>query len=257
MELSLTKRFSNGFFGSVNYTLSRLYGNYAGLANSDEFTSPSTGLVSSGAQGTSAPARQGGNANRSWDLDEVLFDSHGNLDVVGRLATDRPNVFKMYGSKDVKWSGSQISDLGLFFYLGSGTPISTYVNTNNQIPAFVNGRGDMGRTPVLNYTDLVVGHTFKISEAKSIRFEFNALNLFNQKIARSRFNDLNRGAGGAEPGSGIDLSGVDLFKGYDYNALLRQTEDQMGTRGAYDVRYGLDDSFNTGFQGRFGVKFVF
>jgi hypothetical protein len=257
MELSVTKRFSNGFFYSANYTLSRLYGNYAGIANSDEITSPSTGLVSAGAQGTSAPAREGGNANRSYDLDEILFDSHGNVDLKGRLATDRPHVFKLYGSKDVKWTGSQITDVGLFFYVGSGTPLTTQVNTTNQIPVYVNGRGDMGRTPVLNYTDLLIGHTFKIGETRAIRFEFNAQNLFNQKTARKRFTDLNRGAGAAQPGSAMDLHNVDLFQGYDYQALLANTADQLGTRGAYDPRYGLSDMFNDGFSGRFGVKFTF
>lgn len=257
MELSLTKRFSNGFFYSGNYTFSRLYGNYAGIASSDEITSPSTGLVSRGAQGTSAPARQGGNANRAWDLDEILFDSHGNVDVRGRLATDRPHVFKLYGSKDVKWAESQVTDFGLFFYAASGTPLSTYVVTTNQIPVFVNGRGDMGRTPFLNYTDLLIGHEFRMGETKRLRFEFNALNLFNQKTPRNRFNHLNRGAGAAEPGSGIDLHSVDLFQGYDYNALIAATPDARGTRGALDPRFGLDDLFNTGFQGRFGIKFTF
>ena len=257
MEVSVTKRFSSGFFASANYTLSRLYGNYAGIANSDEITSPSTGLVSSGAQNTSSPARQGGNANRSWDLDEILFDSRGNMDIQGRLATDRPHVFKLYGSKDVKWGSSNTSDVGLFFYAASGTPLTTQVNTTNQIPVYVNGRGDLGRTPFLNYTDLLVGHTFKFTETKNIRLEFNALNLFNQKTARKRFTDLNRGAGGAQPGSAIDLHGVNLTQGYDYQALINQTPDQRGTRGAYDPRFGLVDMFNTGFQGRLGLKFTF
>ena len=61
--------------------------------------------------------------NRAWDLDEMLWDSHGNLDVVGRLATDRPHVVKLYGAYDFPF-GTQI---GAFFYGGSGTPISTYV----------------------------------------------------------------------------------------------------------------------------------
>jgi len=257
MELSLTKRFSSGFFYNVNYTFSRLYGNYAGIANSDEITSPSTGLVSSGAQGTSAAGRQGGNANRSWDLDEILFDSKGTLDLKGRLATDRPHVMKVSGSKDKKWTSTQITDLGVLFYVGSGTPLTSQVNTTNQIPVYVNGRGDLGRTPVLNYTNLLVGHTFKFREGMSIRFEFNAENLFNQKTTRKLFTDLNRGAGGAQPGSAIDLHNTDLFKGYDWQALLAATPDARGTRGALDPRFGMADLFNPGFTGRFGMKFMF
>ncbi len=257
MELAITKRFSNGFFYSANYTLSRLYGNYAGIASSDEITSPSTGLVSSAAQGSSSAARQGGNANRAWDLDEILFDARGNLDLKGRLATDRPHVFKLYGSKDVKWGTRQVTDLGLLFYIGSGTPLTSQVNTSNQVPVYVNGRGDMGRTPVLNYTNLLIGHTFRLGEGKSIRFEFNADNLFNQKTSRKRFVDINRGAGGAQGGSAINLHDVDLFQGYNWQQMLNSTPDQLSGRGAYDVRYGLDDMFNPGFSGRFGVKFTF
>ncbi|MGC4084564.1 MAG: TonB-dependent receptor [Vicinamibacterales bacterium] len=36
LELGLSRRFSNNWFASANYTWSRLYGNYSGLANGDE-----------------------------------------------------------------------------------------------------------------------------------------------------------------------------------------------------------------------------
>jgi hypothetical protein len=55
----------------------------------------------------------------------------------------------------------------------------------------------------------------------------------------------------------MDLHNVDLFQGYDYQSLIANTADQLGTRGAYDPRYGLSDMFNDGFSGRFGVKFTF
>ena len=64
------------------YTISRLYGNYAGLANSDEITTPTTGVVSATAQQQAGSiARPGTAAGRAWDLDELEWDSHGNLDV--------------------------------------------------------------------------------------------------------------------------------------------------------------------------------
>lgn len=251
LELSVTKRFSRSFFASAGYTYSRLYGNYAGLASSDEITSPSTGLASGSAQQQAgAVARQGGSANRAWDLDEILFDSKGHLDVLGRLATDRPHVFKLYGGYDFKFG----TEVGGFFYGGSGTPNSTYVATNNQIPVFVNGRGDMGRTPILTQTDLVVSHAVKVGEGRKLKFEFNATNLFNQKTARNRFNYYNKGAGAARASSAIDLSHNDLFKGYDYKALVAATSDGAN---ALDVRYGKADLFNTGFAARMGVKFIF
>jgi hypothetical protein len=204
-------------------------------------------------------ARPGGNANRSWDLDEALFDSRGNVNLRGRLATDRPHVFKLYGNKEFNIGNSNVAEVGLFQYAGSGTPLTTYVNTVNQIPVMVEGRGDMGRTPFLTQTDVMVAHTVKFGETRRLRFEFNALNVFNQKTPRSRFNNLNRGggAGGGRQASAIDLSETDLFQGFDYRAMLAQTADQISGPGAYDPRYGLSDIFNPGFAGRFGVKFIF
>lgn len=251
LELAVNRRFSNRFFGSVSYVYSRLYGNYAGLGNSDEIDTPTTGVASSTSQQSGGSlARPGTSASRAWDLDTYLFDSRGNF-VKGRLATDRPHVFKAYGSYLFKWG----TDIGLFFYGGSGTPISTIVEDANQIPIFVNGRGDMGRTPFLTQTDLMIGHTFKLGESKNLRFEFNATNVFNQKTSRHIFNQFNRGAGTGDPDSALDMTDVNLFDGYDYRAMLNQI--QAGGGNPFDPRYGMNDLFNPGFAGRFMVKFQF
>src|SRR4029078_9618962 len=99
LEFSVNRRFSKNWFGSANLTISRLYGNYAGLANSDEIQTPTTGVSSATAQQQAGSiARPGTAAGRAWDLDELEWDSHGNLDTIGRLATDRPVVAKFYGS---------------------------------------------------------------------------------------------------------------------------------------------------------------
>jgi hypothetical protein len=251
LELTLSRRFSNNWFASASYTYSRLWGNYAGLASSDEITTPTTGVTSAQAQQqTGNVARQGGNANRAWDLDELMWDAHGNLDVTGRLATDRPQVVKLYGAYSFPF-GTQV---GAFFYGGSGTPISTYVVTANQIPIFVNGRGDMGRTPMLTRTDFLLSHEFSFAANRRIRLELNVLNLFNQKTATHIFNYLNKGAGLARGDSAIDLSHVDLSQGYDYNALILASPSG---RNAYDPRYGQADLFQPGAQGQFSVKFIF
>ena len=251
VELGFNRRFANNYFFSANYTISRLYGNYAGLASSDEIRTPTTGVSSAVAQQQAGSiSREGGNVNRAWDLDELLWDSHGNLDVVGRLATDRPHAVKLYGAYDFKF-GSQI---GAFFYAASGTPMTTYVNTTNQIPVMVNGRGDMGRTPFLNRTDLLLTHEFAMAGTKRLRLEMNVLNVFNQKTSRHIFNSVNKGAGQPRQSSAIDLSRVDLARGYDYNALINASGDGANAR---DVRFGMDDLFDPGTRGQFTVKFLF
>jgi len=254
LELTLERRFSKNWFGSVNYTLSRLYGNYAGPANSDEISTPTTGVTSTNAQQqVGTIARPGSNSHTGWDIDEILWDAHGNLDPLGRLATDRPHVVKLYGAYQFGM-GTQI---GAFFYGGSGTPISTQVVGQDQYAPMVNGRGDMGRTPALTRTDLLLSHELALADRRRLRLELNLQNLFNQKTATHIFNYLNKGApagGQTRPADAIDYSDVNLAAGYDYNALILATQEGAA---AFDPRYGLPDLYNPGLQGQFSVKFIF
>jgi Carboxypeptidase regulatory-like domain len=255
VEITFQRRFAKSWFGNVSYTWSRLFGNYSGLASSDEILTPTTGLSYATAQqpvGSIAhPARY---ASLGWDLDEILFDSKGHLDTRGALATDRPHAFKFSGGYRFDTGRIGPTDVGIFFILASGTPLSTRVNTTQNLPVFVNGRGDMGRTPVLSTTDMQVAHTVSVTETQTLRVEFNVLNIFNQKTARHRFDNLNRGAGTPVSSSAIDLSKVDLRSGYDYGALIRATPDGAD---AFDPRYGKDDLFNEGLSARLGVKWSF
>jgi hypothetical protein len=255
LELGVSRRLANSWFLSANYTLSRLYGNYSGIGSSDEITTPTTGQTSATAQQQlGSIARPGSNVSRAWDLDELLYDAHGNQ-VLGRLPTDRPHVVKLYGSYQAPF-GTQI---GAFFYGGSGTPITTYVMSTNStggIGSMVEGRGDMGRTPVLTRTDLLLSHELGLMGDRRLRVEMNVLNLFNQRTARHIYNGLNRGlgAGGARQSAAIDLSSTDLTRGYDYNALILNSTEGAG---AYDPRYGKDDLFDDGTRAYVTVKFLF
>jgi hypothetical protein len=269
LELSLNRRFANGWFLGGNYTFSRLYGNYSGLSSTDEIfrgglpnqswpVNQSPGTV----QDYVALARPGGNGNRDYDSDDVLFDSKGNF-LTGRLETDRPHVLKLYGSYLLKWG----TEIGSRFYGGSGTPITTRVENTHQSPIFVNGRGDAGRLPFLNTTDLLVSHEFRVGEVKRLRFEFNVINVFNQKTARYQQNIVTRYR---DSSSAIVLDKVDLRRGYDWRYLLSQTayaQDKTrssdptsldpGKNWAVDPTYGKYSVFNEGLAGRFGVKFSF
>jgi len=254
LELTLERRFSNNWFASANYTWSRLYGNYAGTANSDEIDTPTTGVTSKNAQQQNGTvARPGSNSHTGWDIDELMWDAHGNLDPRGRLATDRPHVVKLYGAYQFKF-GTQV---GAFFYGGSGTPITTQVVGLDAYAPMVNGRGDMGRTPVLTRTDLLVSHEIPFADSKRLRLELNIQNLFNQMTATHIFNYLNKGApagNSTRAANAIDFSQVNLAAGYDYDALILATQEG---RASYDPRYGMDDLFTPGLQGQFSVKFAF
>jgi hypothetical protein len=251
LELGLSRRFSGNWFGSANLTISRLYGNYAGLASSDEIRTPTTGVASATAQQQAGSTfRQGGNVNRAWDSDEQQYDAYGNLDVRGRLATDRPVVAKFYGAYNI----ARNTQIGAFVYAGSGTPMTTYVNTVHQTELMPEGRGDMGRSPFYSKTDLLVSHELPMAGNRRLRLELNVLNLFNQKTARHLFNSLNRGAGVPDAGAAIDLGNVNLNNGYNYRQMIEATSKGQN---AYDPRYGMEDLFEPGTQGQVSVKFLF
>ena len=258
LEFTANRRFSNNWFLGGSYVVSKLYGNYNGLVNTDEVSYP--GRVSIGSQEAFGQrTRPGTNASRAWDLDQMMFDSHGDF-VYGRLPTDRPHVAKVYGSYLFGFG----TNIGLNFYAGSGTPISQIVQTTSNVPVFVEGRGNLGRTDALTQTDLLVSHEFRMGGVKRLRLEFNGLNIFNQKQARHVFDTVNRiGANGRRlVSSAIDLTHTDLEAGYNYNALLAASPDASkpaGTPGAgyQDPRYLQSDIWNPGFDGRFTVRFLF
>jgi hypothetical protein len=247
LQLSMNRRFSNNWFFGGSYVLSRLYGNYAGIASSDEIRAPGYSTFAIDQQQSAVSFRPGGNANRAWDLDEMMWDAHGGLDPKGRLATDRPHVVKLYGSYMAPF-GTQF---GANFFAGSGTPLTTYVNTLNGTEIFVDGRGDMGRTPMLSTTDVLVAHELRMGRANQrLRLELNVLNVFNQQTVRHTFNYLNRARAAAE----IDLSGTNLARGYDYRAMIGARPDGAN---AFEPRYRQDDMFNQGTTGHFLVKYLF
>ncbi len=169
VEVVLNKRFSNNYFFNANYTYSRLFGNYSGLASSDE-------------GGRTAPA-----TDRFFDYVINGFTATGDPDN-GLLATDRPHAFKAYGGYTFnKWmSKANSTDLSFFFTALEGTPQTTFVTVAaTSIPLLK--RGDLGRTPIFTQTDLSLTHRYKIGgdSRYSIAFDFNVLNVFNQNTVTS------------------------------------------------------------------------
>jgi len=240
MELRLDKRFSNHYYFSTSYTLSRLYGNYSGLTSSDE-------------SDTSPNGRTDPNVTRYFDLPWMSFDSHGKL-VEGRLATDRPHAFKFFGAYTLNSKLGE-TNFGPSFMIMSGTPITTQVAINSTTPVYVNGRGDMGRTPVFSQTDFLFYHEVKLpnSETKKFRFDANITNLFNQSTVTDKWaNILNQ-----------DFSGNVLtfdppqafFQGFDWQKLVNE-QVALGNL-ILDPRYGMASAFQGPRYIRLGVKFIF
>lgn len=247
MELVLERRLANNWYLNANYTLSRLYGNYSGLASSDE-----PHLLN----GRTAPG-----VSRAFDLPFIGFTAKGEKDN-GRLQTDRPHVFNVYGAYIIDWgSRSNSTEISAFQTITSGTPQTTsFFGASTVTPQILNGRGDLGRSPVLSQTDLNFTHRYKFgSDARySVAFDFNILNLWDQDTVTGIYPTINPSsapvnAAAVAGGSQVNFANG-LTSGTLYNAIIARINSQPDRS---DVRYGMPQIYQAPRAIRFGMRFAF
>jgi hypothetical protein len=246
LEIRFDRRLSRNYFFNMNYTYSRLYGNYSGLASSDEAGRTSPGV------------------NRFFDLPHLGFTAAGTPDN-GRLATDRPHVFNMYGAYNFDWFGKAKNggtQFSLFSTFQSGVPVTSFYNLYASAVAF--GRGDLGRTPVFTNTDFAIQHTYKFggNERYGLVFDFNVLNLFNEANTLYLV-DTPAAVNPSLSTLGLPASVVDEPTALNYiltNGITTQLNAYLNSTTAPQRRntaYGLGNSFQGPRQVRFGVRFTF
>jgi hypothetical protein len=237
LELRLDKRFSNNYYFSTSYTVSRLYGNFSGLASSDEPDADGLG-------------RTDPSVSRYYDLPWLSYDSHGKL-VEGRLGTDRPHALKFFGAYTWKNKLGE-TNFGPNFMLMSGTPVTTQVNVNATAPVYVNGRGDLGRTPVFSQMDFYVYHEIPIGETKRIKFDVNIQNLFNQSTVTGMYTNVLHD----DYGQSLKFNPpTDFFKGFDWQQMVAAG---VADGSLYkDPRFGMAQVFQGPRTLRLGLKFTF
>jgi hypothetical protein len=252
MELVLEKRLSNNYYFNMNYTLSRLEGNYSGLANTDEQSG-----------GLNGNARSDPGVNRSFDLPFIGFTALGKPDN-GPLASDRTHVFNAYGAYIFDWKGSKTNstELSVFQTIQSGVPVTTFVNF---ITATIfTKRGDLGRTPAFTQTDFNITHRYRFGRDNrfTIVGDLNILNLFDEKNVLGYFNTINavgvnyttfpQYLSGGFPG---------LINAYNRGELKAQIDTFLaGTPTVLnrkDGRYNQANSFQGPRQVRFGFRLLF
>ncbi|CAN5206013.1 hypothetical protein BH20ACI1_BH20ACI1_16060 [soil metagenome] len=174
-EVRVDKR-ANRYFFNANYTLSRLFGNYSGLASTDE-------------GGRTSP-----NVNRFFDLPPLGFTADGVPDN-GRLATDRPHVFKAYGGYNFDWRGNNVNrtTISAFTTVQSGTPLTTIYNLYNLGTTILFGRGDLGRTELFTETDFSIAHRYRFGRDNRFGFEpyVDIRNLFDEANVRGINTNIN------------------------------------------------------------------
>ena len=229
VEFRLRRRFANNFALSTSYVWSRLYGNYPGLASSDEIHRNLGG------------ARVSPNVNRLFDLVIMGYDEHGNV-VLGPLPTDHPNQFK-----------AQITYTALFGttfaanqFLSQGSPVSSRVDVNaRDTGIFVDGRGNLGRMGIYSQTDLFVQHELRLAGGNRVALGITVTNLWNQLTALDKFQfEIQRG-------QSVVIPEDDFFKGFNADQLIA-TQKRLR-----DPRFGQDFSFQVPRAIRFDLKYIF
>ncbi|MCX8160899.1 MAG: TonB-dependent receptor [Candidatus Saccharicenans sp.] len=170
LNVSLEKRFSHNWQGGINYTLSRVQGNYSGLSSADE-------------DGRNAP-----NVTLYYDDWFMAYDVYGRV-LKGPLPHDRTHYIKAYGSYVFPFGLT----VGVTAYGRSGLPLTTRLYMNNRY-IYPENRADLGRLPFTVWADIFVEYVHKFAQKYSVAINLQVNNVFNTKTIQSKITDLNRTA---------------------------------------------------------------
>jgi hypothetical protein len=223
LNISLEKRFSHNWQGGFNYTLSRVYGNYSGLASSDE------------------AGRLGPSVEQDYDRWFMGYDGHGNV-LNGALPQDRTHYFKAYGSYAFPFGLT----VGAVAYGRSGLPLSTKVLFASKY-FYVNGRGDMGRLPFTFWADLFLDYTLKFGKRYRASINLQINNVTSTDTIQSRIFTANRS----------NFSGNTYYVQILNGTFVENYESIIAARGITHPMYGEWETRFGPWSGRLGLKFSF
>jgi hypothetical protein len=245
VQFTFERRLTNDFYFNANYTFSRLVGNYSGLASSDENGRDDPGVL------------------RYFDIPTQGFAVATGKPDNGRLATDRPHTFNIYGSYGFDWFGSKTNEttVSLFSTIQSGIPITTTVEifANENI---LNGRGDLGRTETFTRSDVSLQHRYRFGADNrfAMVFNVNVNNVLNENNVTDIYRLITDGAGQ------VDISAEDLGFATTTAAINAATSTGVGPQirsflatspTLTDPRYKLPNAFQAGRSIRFGFRLMF
>lgn len=219
VELTFEKRFANNWALWGSYTWSKLYGNYSGLASSDE-------------DGRVSP-----NVNRFFDHIENSFDRNGDL-VYGPLGTDRPHQVKVQAMYRTGWNMT----FSVNQYVGSGIPISEEAYVAAAVGFFPYGRDNLDRADMTINTDLSIFQDIKLGEKFNLQLGVNILNLFDLDAETRRYNNRTVGS--------LPLTTEQFFAGgWNYESFM--------TPSLVDVKFNQADAYQAPREIRFSAKLSF
>ena len=235
LDIRFIKRFSNNWTGGINFTASKLRGNYSGLTNTDE-------------DNRAAP-----NVGRGFDLWFMTFDQSWG-DNIGPLQSDRRFTSTIFGS--YAFDKEQLDGLldglvvGFTESVMDGVPYSTEIQLNNIQGMFPFGRGDQGRHPVVTQTDVYAEYNFELADGYRAQFNLNVTNLFDQDTVLQYNRNYERDT--------LTLSDDEILNYYQtgtpipYRALIGP-----GTGVRLNDAYGMAQNFQAPRTIRLGLKLTF
>jgi hypothetical protein len=213
LNISLEKRFSHSWQGGINYTLSRVAGNYSGLASSDE--------VSGGL------GRIGPNVEQYYDDWFIMYDASGKV-LRGPLPQDRSHYLKAYGTYAFPFGLT----VGVVAYGRSGLPLTTRLFLNDRY-IYPENRADLGRLPFTFWADLYLEYALKLGNRYRASINLQINNVTNTKTIQSKISDLNL--------DGIYADYPQILDGTlarDYNAMILDAGDTNAGFGKWEWRFG-------------------
>ena len=225
LNVSLEKRFSHNWQGGINYTLSRVAGNYSGLATSDE--------VSGGV------GRIGPNVELYYDDWFIMYDAKGKV-LKGPLPQDRTHYLKAYGAYSFPFGLT----VGVIAYGRSGLPLTTKLLLNDRY-IYPENRGDLGRLPFTLWADLYLDYTLKLGNRYRASVNLQINNVANTSTIQSRIIDLNL--------DGIYADYPQILDGTlarDYKAMVVDAGDTNSGFNKWETRFAP-------WSARLGLKFSF
>jgi hypothetical protein len=247
LEFVIEKRLTQNWYFNLNYTYSRLFGNYSGLSSSDE-----PHLVN----GRSAPG-----VTRAFDLPFIGFTALGEPDN-GPLQTDRPHVFNGYGAYIFDWNGSKSNstEFSGFQTITSGQPQTTTIyGASTVTPQILYGRGDLGRSPTFTQTDFNVTHRYRFGHDSrfTMALDFNILNVWDQSTVTGIYTTLNPSTAPVNPAA-LGLTALTYANGYTSGALLQPILNRINSQAdRSDLRYTQPHLYQSPRVVRFGARFMF
>jgi hypothetical protein len=218
LELKLTRRFANSWSAQASYTLSRLYGNYPGLASSDEV------------------ARVAPNVTRLFDGLVMAFRPGSEEPLMGRLNTDRPHQLKFSGVYQLPTN----TTIGGVLRFASGIPITRQVNMISSLPVFYEGRESDGRTDWLSVADLSLQQDIPLGSRLRGQVSLNVLNLFDQSSATDVWRTETR--------QNLPVALETFFAGFDVQGLINSRNIARDSRFLQDYYWQAPREIRLGFK---------